>query len=106
MINKRPFYTDDVLDEPIHFEFATGVLPAVYVSDKTPLTLRSEYQALDRLMRIERLKNCRRKQAFSSSTHKFLLSDRASGMSIRQLAIKYNKSTRTIQKYLRLAPEE
>lgn len=106
MLKNNPFSTVDVLDEPIYYEFENGVQQAVYIKNRQPLTLRSEYPDLDRLMRIERLKNCKRKQAFSSTTHKLLLTDRENGMSIRQLANKYDKSTRTIQKYLKLLPEE
>ena len=101
MIKKTPFYTHEVLDEPIYFEFTDGVQAAIHVSDKTPLTFRTEYEHIDRILRIERLKNCKRKKAFSPVEHKELLQDRSCGMSIRELAKKYDKSTRTIQKYLK-----
>lgn len=105
MIDKTSFYTIDVLDEPIHYEFSDGVKRVNYINTDLPVTLRSEYNNLDKIMRIERLKNCRRKQAFSFNSVQLLHNDRLSGMSIRDLARKYNKSTRTIQKYLKISPD-
>lgn len=106
MIKKNRFYTKEVLDEPIYFEFTDGIKKAMYISDNTPITLRKEAKELEKLLRIERLKNCNRKKAFSTEEHNKLLQDRECGLSIRQLAMKYNKSTRTIQKYLKVNPAE
>lgn len=105
MIKESPFYTHQVLDEPIYFEFQDGIKKAIHISDNTPLTLRSEYKQIEKLLRIQRLKNCKKKKAFSLEQHLHLLHDRENGLSIRELAMKYNKSTRTIQKYLKISPE-
>lgn len=89
--------------------------PFEWISDKSPLTFRSAYPQLKKILeslaqeeekklRLERLnseESKRKKLAFSGDKLNKLKQDRKAGMSIRALANKYNCSTRTIQKYLK-----
>lgn len=77
----------------------------VYTEDNSPVTIADMVREEEKRLRVERLKSKRKKKAFENndrlcSLHK----DRSEGMSIRELALKYNNSTRTIQKYLKEQP--
>lgn len=104
-MSKRTYSLEDRMDKQIYILDDTGTpMPLVYSKTNEPVTLRSEYEFLDEKLRHERLKNARRKHAFSHKELFYLHQDRNNGMSIRELARKYNKSTATIQKYLKQEP--
>lgn len=77
-------------------------VPIVYVETGEPVKIKDMVQEEEKDLRIKRLMSKRKKLAFSGEKLDNLKKDRADGMSIRQLASKYDCSTRTVQKYLKL----
>ena len=73
----------------------------VYIETNKPITVADMVREEEKRLRIKRLMSKRKKLAFEGEKLERLLFDRQQGMSIRKLAIKYNCSTRTIQKYLK-----
>ena len=74
--------------------------------DGSPVTIADMVKEEEKGLRIQRLKSKRKMKAFNPVTLYFLHRDRLNGMSIRALARKYDKSTRTIQKYLKEQPDK
>lgn len=76
----------------------------VYTKDNSPVTIADMVREEEKRLRTQRLKSKRKKKAFNLKDLYLLHLDRSKGMSIRELARKYDKSTRTIQKYLKEQP--
>ena len=74
----------------------------VYIKTKENVVIADMVREEEKNIRVKRLVGSKRKCAFNQSELELLHGDRKNGMSIRILAIKYNKSTRTIQKYLKI----
>ena len=73
----------------------------VYAKTNTPVKIKDMVREEEKKLRIKRLTSKRKKLAFAGEKLESLQNDRKIGMSIRQLANKYDCSTRTIQKYLK-----
>lgn len=100
--NKLAYSFTELLDEPLYFDIEGTPTGIVFNdSDREPLTLRTMYPHLQKI----KLQELPRKKAFTDSEILQLHSDRGAGASIRTLARKYNKSTATIQKYLKVEVE-
>ena len=96
---------DEMLQEQLHFQRADGTIaPIVHKETNEPYYAYelAEIYAKREFKRLlgEYLKSLPRKRAFDDNGIVALHEDRAKGLSIRELARKYNKSTSTIQKYL------
>lgn len=75
--------------------------PIIYTKTKKEVLIKDIVREEERKIRIAKM-HSKRKCAFNQNELILLQQDRNNGMSIRSLATKYNKSTRTIQKYLKL----
>lgn len=78
----------------------------VYIKNNKPVIIADMVREEEKKMRVERLKKNKKKKAFYGLGLLDLHRSRANGMSIRKLALKYDKSTRTIQKYLKIEPQK
>lgn len=99
---------DEMLKEQLAFQTSNGLTHIVHGSSGKPYyahELAEAYlnQEFDRVQ-AQKLKDLPRKKAFNSEELYLLHKDRSDGMSIRELALKYDHSTRTIQKYLKEQP--
>ena len=74
----------------------------IYTETNKVVLIADMVREEEKKLRINRLVSSKKKCAFNQETFMLLQSDRENGISIRALAIKYNKSTRTIQKYLKM----
>ena len=74
----------------------------IYTATNKTVLVSDLIREEEKNIRVKRLLAAKRKIAFNQDEFTLLHSDRKSGLSIRALAKKYNKSTRTIQKYLKL----
>lgn len=89
---------DDMLKMQIHVTDKNGkAIPIVHHGTNEPYYI---YELVKNLNIRNLNKNKRR--AFDQKNLDQLHDDRANGMSIRELSFKYQKSTRTIQKYLKI----
>lgn len=90
------------LDEMLQFQLytvdANGTpTPIVHVNSQEPYYVYELLKNIN-INNINKNKRC----AFTQNELNALHKDRASGLSIRKLALKYNKSDKTIQKYLKI----
>lgn len=97
---------EEMLQEQLGFMTSNGFTYIVHAGTGKPYyayELAEWYAKIEmkRLMK-EHLKTVPRKKAFTEVQIEQLKHDREAGVSIRELARKYNKSTATIQKYLKL----
>ena len=107
--DSRGWSVEEMLQEQLAFQIKDGKQVKFshivhYDTDKKyyAYELAEAYlQREEKKRRIERLKK-RKELAFSGEKLNKLKQDRKAGMSIRALANKYNCSTRTIQKYLKV----
>ena len=108
--DKESYDIDDLLNEQIVFNIDGKYSPMVFKGTEIPYTVQNLVNAYilsnKTKLQAESLKSLKRKQAFNIRSHIELQRDRESGMSIRDLAKKYNKSTTTIQKYLKMSRED
>ena len=101
---------DEILKEQLAFETSKGLAHIVHAHTVKPyyayelaeVYLKREFEKLQ----SEKLKSLPRKKAFTDLELLEMVSDRERGLSIRQLARKYNKSTATIQKYLKIKAQK
>lgn len=99
---------EEMLKEQLAFETSSGLTHIVHFGTNKPfyahelieICLKKDFDKIQ----AEKLKSLHRKKAFTDASLYNLHVDRLNGMSIRELARKYNKSTRTIQKYLKMQP--
>lgn len=99
---------EEMLKEQLAFETSSGLMHIIHFGTNKPFYA---YELVDACLKkdfdniqAEKLKSLPRKKAFTDTSLYNLHIDRLNGMSIRELARKYNKSTRTIQKYLKIQP--
>lgn len=94
----------DTLEEQLYFETSEGIQPMIH-GKYNPNENDRPYLVKELIENytINKLRNLPRKKAFTDTQLQEMLNDRMQGMSIRNLAKKYNKSTTTIQKYIKAA---
>lgn len=90
------------IEEMLQFQLYTidekgNPIPIIHVDNKEPYYVYELLKNVN-INNINKNKRC----AFTQNELNDLHKDRATGLSIRKLALKYNKSDKTIQKYLKI----